>query len=665
MTPGKKHPGRANGTVANEQKRQRAMQAFQAGQWQQAQNLYRDICHANPKDANAWFMLGAIAGQEGNYGEAERCFREALRCMPRSAATLDNLGNAISLQGRLREAEACYRKALKIDPRHVSAYLNLGNLLWRQGKHEAAEHQLGTALRLNPACAEAHNSLGLVLRDQGKLEDAIQHLQQATRLRPDYADAHHNLGDTCKQTGDLDKSLRHYLRAIALNPGLAVSHCNLAALYEELRHKQEAQEHFQTALRLDPNLPGAVAGLARVLAGTDKHAEARSLLEQGVTRFPDNAEISAALADILIRQGLRQEAGKLLEPFTGSKEPDACIALSYATLHRRTDKRPQAIELLEKSFSARHINAFQKEAIGHALGALYELDQAYEKAFQACALANNARQDPSDLEMHLATMRSIKTTFSAGFLSSQPQPEKADETPIFIVGMPRSGTSLVEQILSRHPDVHGAGEVTYLWEITGKLPSGAYPESVPELSREQLDNCAQQYLGAIRAHSPDARRITDKLPHNFLHIGFIETILPGARIIHCTRDPRDTCLSIFFQRFNTNHIYSRDLRELGIYYRHYQALMRHWKSVANIPILDVCYEDLVEDLESRVRALLEFCGLDWHPDCLEFHKSRRVVNTPSFDQVSRPLYSSSIGRWKKHQSRIQPLLEGLSEHVGD
>jgi len=606
-----RNPGsRSHGRRSDEHKRQQALQAFQLQQWQRAQTLYRELCTANPADANAWLMLGAISGQGSNYPEAERCFRKALKLMPGSAPTLDNLGNALAFQGKFDAAEQCYRKALQQDPRQLSAYTNLGNLLWRRGEVDAAAKQFQAALRLNPDYAEAHNSLGLVLRESGDRTGAIRHFEKAIGIQPAYADAHHNLADSFKLDGDFDRALRHYRKAISLQPGLAASHTSLASLYEELKYTGQALEHFQTALRIDPRLPDAITGVARIKADEGRHDEARELLEANIRRLPDNPDIAATLAGILIRQGERDRAGELLEPFIKQRETDPRIALAYAALNQRTDKRPEAIELLEHALQDKQITTFQKETVGHALGQLYEREQQYDKAFSACALANRARTEESDLQRHLTEMQTIRETFSADLLASNRRATICDSRPLFIVGMPRSGTSLVEQILASHPDVHGAGEVTYLWEITGNLPGGAYPTSVPGLSPGQLDDCTRRYLDAIGTLSDSATRITDKLPHNFLHIGFINMILPDARIIHCMRDPRDTCLSIFFHRFNLNHVYSRDLGELGNYYRHYASLMRHWHAVSRLPILDLHYEELVDNFEDKVRTLLDFCGLD-------------------------------------------------------
>jgi hypothetical protein len=230
--------------------------------------------------------------------------------------------------------------------------------------------------------------------------------------------------------------------------------------------------------------------------------------------------------------------------------------------------------------------------------------------------------------------------------------------------MPRSGTSLVEQNLSSHPKVHGAGELPHITWITNSLskmtPSGkSYPECTRELTQEHMNECATQYLGMLTQLGHDALRITDKMPHNFRHLGLIELLFPGARVIHVARDPLDTCLSCYFQEFSAAHAYTRTLRDLGTHYRDYERLMQHWRSALGIPMLTLQYEDVVANLEKFSRQLIEFCGLEWNDTCLDFHRQDRVVQTLSSEQVRKPIYTSSVGRWKNYRLHLGELQEAL------
>jgi hypothetical protein len=237
---------------------------------------------------------------------------------------------------------------------------------------------------------------------------------------------------------------------------------------------------------------------------------------------------------------------------------------------------------------------------------------------------------------------------------------------VFIVGMVRSGTSLVEQILSSHPDVHGAGELPDIIQITNGLQdflgaSAPYPECLSLLKQEHLDALAQHYLEHLKQISPDARRVVDKMPGNFMHLGLIEMLFPEARVIHCMRDPVDTCLSAYFQDFSRSHPYAYDLSNLGAFYRAYLKVMAHWRKILRLPLFELQYEDLIANQEQVSRALIEFCGLEWDDRCLQFHETQRFVGTASYDQVNRPLYKQSVARWKRYERHLGPLLAALKE----
>jgi hypothetical protein len=230
--------------------------------------------------------------------------------------------------------------------------------------------------------------------------------------------------------------------------------------------------------------------------------------------------------------------------------------------------------------------------------------------------------------------------------------------------MPRSGTSLVEQILSTHPGVYGAGELTAIDQFArhlGDATGDAYPQSALHLDQATIDAAARQYLAALQDLAPSAIRVTDKMPGNFLHLGLIQLLFPGARVIHCRRDPLDTCLSCYFQQFNQGQTFSYDLSDLGHHYRQYQRLMRHWQSVISLPMLDVHYEDLVADQEAMSRKMLEFCGLDWTDECMRFYESKRYVATASYDQVRQPIYHKSVGRWRHYERYLGPLKTALGD----
>jgi hypothetical protein len=268
----------------------------------------------------------------------------------------------------------------------------------------------------------------------------------------------------------------------------------------------------------------------------------------------------------------------------------------------------------------------------------------------------------------------MKAVFDKAFFDEHRPSGIADDTPIFVVGMPRSGTTLVESILAGHPQVHGAGELDDMLLLRQDLAKAhgagkVYPDFLQTISIEILDQFATKHLARLESLSREAARVTDKMPQNFVQLGLIDLLFPGARVIHCMRNPLDTCLSIYFQPFMQHHDYATELRNIGLYYREYLRLMDHWRSVLRIPMLDLRYEDLVENSEEQVRRLLDFCELPWDERCLRHHESGRVARTFSYNQVRKPIYKTSVARWKRYERHLGPLIEALGDacdpHSGD
>jgi Sulfotransferase family len=291
-------------------------------------------------------------------------------------------------------------------------------------------------------------------------------------------------------------------------------------------------------------------------------------------------------------------------------------------------------------------------------------DEAFSLAAKGNGLYRGERYDPAAYE-HL-TYPQIEY-FTRERIGSMPKATVRSDKPVFIVGMPRSGTSLVEQILASHPAVHGAGELDFIHHVwVGMLDMlgsnfGQYPKCLDHLTTEQVDGMADVYLAPLVAMKPDAMRITDKMPQNFLHLGLIASLFPGARIIHCMRDPMDTCLSCFMTHFNHPQPFKHDLAQLGHFYRLYEKLMAHWKAVIDLRTLEVSYEEVVANPKEQSRRMVEFLGLPWDDRCLAFHQTKRPCATASVMQVRRPVYNSSVGRWRhyeKHLGRLQTALEG-------
>jgi tetratricopeptide (TPR) repeat protein len=426
------------------------------------------------------------------------------------------------------------------------------------------------------------------------------------------------------------------------------------------RNYPEAEQCFQHVLQVEPGDTAASLGLVTVYRSQGRYVEALNCVERLIDAKPQHVEGIAAKALLLERLGQVERAQEALQPLLDRDVDHVQLALAFVPVARHAKRGAEAIGRLERQLEKPDLPGELRRDVHYALGKLYDDAQAYDRAFEHYLAANQLNPDPYDEPYHQEIFQALTKIYSKESVKLRPRASNRSKLPIFIVGMPRSGTSLVEQILASHRHVYGAGELNFIPEIGDTLQrmlgvEMTYPYYADMLSRRVLDQVAEIHLSTLAKLGPGAVRVTDKMPHNFRWLGLIDQLFPGARVIHCMRDPMDNCLSIYFQKFNMHHAYSSDLGALGRYYRRYQALMEHWRQVLRIPMLDLRYEDLISDQEAMTRRLIEFCGLDWDQGCLHFHESGRIVTTPSYDQVRQPIYRKSIARWRHYDAHLEPL----------
>ncbi len=538
------------------------------------------------------------------------------------------LGVISAQLGALPQAIAHLQQATQLQPDAAPAWSNLGLALLHANQLQDAENCLQRAVALNPKDAGAHNTLGALYRQQGKVDAAIRSYQSAIKLQPRNADAHNNLGGILQEQCRADEAIAAYQRALKIAPGFAQAHYNLgSALHSNGQHAQ-ALHHYQKALQLDPQLSSA----------------------------------TAAIAAIQEKEGRFDEALTTLQPLLRGGQTPAPAAKLYAALAQRNGTPGEAIELLGSVLARSDLSNVERQELEYALGDLCDRSGEYDAAFMHYSNGNRIRPYAYDRTINEQRIDAIIAQYPAG---SMPDTSATDYPPaILIVGMPRSSTSLVEQILASHPQVHGGGELPYIAELlTQYADKSAAPSATPYsgISESDIRTLGKRYLKLLRDLNSKARFVSDKMPHNFLHLGLIARALPNARIVHCQRNPLDTCLSIYFHNFNANHPYATDLAALGHYYRQYERLMAHWRSVLGKQLLDMPYTDIINDQEAATRRLLEHCGLEWNEDCLRYYASKRIVNTPSYDQVRQPIYTSSNERWRHYSKHLAPLIDALGD----
>jgi tetratricopeptide (TPR) repeat protein len=513
-------------------------------------------------------------------------------------------------QRKLEEEANALHQTVRMEPRNGEALCDLAALLHRLDRLPEALAFAQQAVNLRPSHARAQFILGSVLLTSGDMAGAERHLRESIRLKPDFVEAQHNLARTLRDPGQIPEAEQWFRQALHFGPPNPRAHTSLAATLVAQGQPQEALTHLTEALRLDPDHVPALTALANLVAA-------------GHHRF-----------------------------------------------------RPEEIARIEEFAGRDSLPPTDRHNLHFALGAVFDKMGDHAKAFAHYHRGNELRKDyerSRGLIFKPDVIRRMTDRLIAAYSPAQFERVRGfgldSERPVFVVGMLRSGTTLVEQILASHPAVHGAGELPHLGAMVNNMSerlggSEKYPECIKSLSAAAVRVLAGEYEQALDQsirgrQTAEVLRVVDKMPSNYLNLGLIATLFPKARIIHCRRDPVDTCLSCYFQNFQEPIAYTLDLRHLAQYYREYERLMAHWAAVLPVPTFDLSYEELTAEQEATSRRLLAFCGLDWDERCLRFHETARAVKTASLLQVRQPMYRSSVGRWKRYEAFIQPLLEEL------
>ena len=612
-----------------------ALAWHEAGELLRAEALYDQILAFDPNHADAIQLRGVIAHQRGDHLAAAAAIQRALALQPGNANYLSNLGLCYQELGRLPEAIETFQAALRSKPRMAAAAANLGGALLAAGRVADAETWCREAIRLDPAAAGAHNGLGAVLGRQQKLDEAILCFRTAVRINGRHASAMINLAAALRDQGKLDEAEAWSRRAIGIDPNIAEAHDGLALILSRQGRIAESIAGFQEAVRLAPG-----------------RADTRRNLGHA---YSDSGQFDLA----------KQQFAEVLNLLPG----DPITSYSLSLIHRFTAGDRPMLQQLETLVQGGGLSALHRRQAGFALGKAFDDLGEYDRAFGHFQAVNELARAAFDRHQYQATIDFLIAEFPPSRRRHAGHSGSDSTLPVFIVGMPRSGTSLVEQILASHPQVYGGGELTDIVELANELwgpspaPSAGPPADVTELaaSPTQLAACAEMYLNHRRAVAGTAMRVTDKMPYNYLFLGLIALLFPQARVIHCRRDPRDTCLSCYFTDFRHRPVYSYRLDDLGFVYQQYQRLMEHWRRDPPLEMLEVDYETLVQRPEDLARRMVDFCGLNWDDRCLCPHQNPRPVMSSSAWQVRKPIYQHSVGRWKHYAAHIGPLLRMFEE----
>ena len=540
-------------------------------------------------------------------------------------------GISLQRQGRLAEAETLYRAILGKNPDDAPALHYLGLVNYQTGRIEAADALMSRSLEIDHSCANTWNDLGTVKLKGGKPEESLRHFSRALELNDRHTDAMNNMAAALNQLHLFDKALLPLRRLARLRPSSAGVMRNLADALYRAGAVAESLAAYHEALRLDPGSKAARLGMAEACEAAGKFKQAKMHYLAVLRREPDNS-----------------------------------LALSKALQMREGDTDPEWAARAERLAESNDADPAVKVRLNIGLGYYYDRIGSYDTAFGRLKLARDeqAQRHPFDSAGYSRAIDTLIEVFTKDFFQSAETSGIESSRPIFIVGMPRSGTTLTEQVLATHSRVAAGGELSALPAASYRIlelsaERQPYPHGLKSVSAASLAALATQYLEQLDKLDTGGRTVTDKLPFNFMHLGLIPLIFPNARIVHCRRDPMDNCMSCYFTSFAEEIQFTNDLGRLGAYYADYHRLMKHWKEVLPIRIFDLRYEDLVSDTETAIRELLRYCDLDWEEACLKFYRTERGIRTPSRWQVRQPIYRHSVARWRHYERYLEPLRQGL------
>jgi tetratricopeptide (TPR) repeat protein len=594
---------------------------------EEAVEAYNKTLAIEPDYVDAYNNMGNVLQKQHKLGKAIEAYKKALSIKPDYADAYKNLGIVLKDQGKLEEAIKAYNKALAIEPDYANAYYNIGNILQEQNKLEEAVEAYNKTLAIEPDYVDAYNNMGNILHEQGKLEEAIEAYNKVLSIKPDYADAYNNLGIVLKDQGKLEEAIEAYKKTLAVKPDYADAYNNMGVTLHEQSKLEEAIEAYNKALSIKPDYVSAYNNMGNALKEQDKLEEAIEAYNKAVSIKPDYAEAHRHLS----------------------------------TLTKYTLNDPQ-ISVVEDLLQREKLNDSDRLHLHYTYAKMQEDLGDLSLAFDSYVTGGDLRQKSLAYEFsqdeHLfGRIKQTAPQFKDIALNVTGEPIR--HTPIFILGMPRSGTTLVEQIVSSHSEVTGAGELAYVSQFGGQLATGLTASTVEAVSL--FRDC---YLAELAKRANGQAFITDKMPQNFQYIALICAAFPEAKIVHVQRSAEATCWSNFKHYFVSKGLgYSYNLSDTVRYYGLYQEIMHFWGQNYSDRIYNLDYDKLTEDQEPETQRLIEYLELNWQDTCLTPQKNKRSVKTASQQQVRQKVYKGSSQVWRKYESCLNGVFDGLKSIV--
>lgn len=644
---------------------QKAEEKVGKGDWDGAIHLLDTVLRQAPENGDALHFLGLIKYQLGNlkaslpllkkaveiskghpavlanYGsvlnavmawsESELVNRQALEKDPNKIQALIGLATSLMEQGQLEIALEVCKKAAQIDNKNPSVQITLGNINRRLRQLDDAVHSYQCAVECDPKNALAYANLGAILREKGMLEAAESACRRAIELRPDYAEAYNNLGVVLAADDDNMGAFKAFEKALSLNPAFFDAGVNRGGALYKLDRMDEAEEAYENIIKLNSGDPISRNGLGVVLLARGQTLEAATQFRQAIDLDPTYGEAIYNLAS-----------------------------------SRHGQLSAEDVTAIEGLIAEGNLNHSSLVFLHFALSEVADHEKDWENAFAHAMKGNQVRNAllesqgyTFDADAFDLLADEIMAQFDKSYFENSWKSEDGSKKPVFVFGMPRSGTTLVEQILASHPEIYGGGELDKISKLVNAIVDGDYPAGIHSIDQVKAALLADDHVNFLDELAGGEQRIVDKTPFNFLYLGLIAQMFPGASLVHCTRDPRDTAISCYFQNFVSPHAWPTDLRSIGRYISTYKRIMSHWADVLPVPITEIAYESLVSDQEVHSQRLIEAVDLPWEECCLDFHTSKRPVKTASSWQVRQPIHSKAVERWRRYEAYLQPIIEEI------
>jgi len=651
---------------ANSQARtvyEQAAKALKAGRVEEAESICRRALPAHPKEPNIMCLLGEISLRQRRPQEAQTWYGRVLKNLGDYPRAMEGMGLALLADGRPREAAEFLGKAAEALPQRSATRFALGRALAEAGHSAEADQAVKEGFRLNPrkaALARAEEAqlqgrieeaekllretlaqdpdnpralrmLGMIALEANRFKAARRMLEKAVELDPEFVMGWNDLANFHMKQDRYDKALELVEKAIGLDPGMAHSYVMRGNILSKAQRHEEALEAYREALEISALNPGALSGMGHVLKTIGRQQESIDAYRKCIRAHPQFGEAYWSLANL-----------KTFEFDDGE------------------------VEVMEHMVEEPELADEPKVNFYLSLGKHYENRGDYDRAFENYRRGNDLRRgheiyDPVQTQVIHDRIISV---FDREFFAARDGWGDPDPSPVLIVGLPRSGSTLIEQILASHSMVEGTMELPDLARTIGELSKRSpgkteYPEAVTPLDEEAVAALGRSYLQSTMRYRKPLPRFIDKMPNNFASIGFLHLVLPNAKVINARRHPLDSCLGSYKQLFFKGQSFTYDLFELGHYYLQYQRIMDHWHQVLPGRVLDVHYEEMVADQEGQTRRILDYLGLPWEDRCLRFYETERAINTASSEQVRQPIYTGAVHFWRNYESHLGELIETL------